>query len=341
MISKADTTRLGNRLLSMDFGVYPTMFDYCLAMALLYFKEQKCDVVILETGLGGTYDSTNACGVPDVTVIAKIGFDHMAILGDTLAKIAAEKAGIIKHGTALVLESQEKEAMDVLNKSAERADIKTTKVVNLDEIRILPQKDGKQCFSYAGYDAVTMKMLGVHQYENAVAAMLAAELFFEKYFAGKKNVPELKVLQHAIREGIDRTQWMGRMELVSNDPFFLMDGAHNSNGVEALKKSLETMYPDEKFHFIMGVMADKDYGEMIRELLPLALDFKTVTVESERALQGEALADCIRAKGIPAEAYRNLADVLPDFSKSSAEKTVAFGSLYFIGEIEAFLWGKQ
>ena len=78
---------------------------------------------------------------------------------------------------------------------------------------------------------------------------------------------------------------MGRMELVSNDPFFLMDGAHNSNGVEALKKSLETMYPDEKFHFIMGVMADKDYGEMIRELLPLALDFKTVTVESERALQ--------------------------------------------------------
>ena len=135
--------------------------------------------------------------------------------------------------------------------------------------------------------------------------------------------------------------WMGRMELVSNDPFFLMDGAHNSNGVEALKKSLETMYPDEKFHFIMGVMADKDYGEMIRELLPLALDFKTVTVESERALQGEALADCIRAKGIPAEAYQNLADVLPDFSKSSAEKTVAFGSLYFIGEIEAFLRGKQ
>ena len=301
MISKEDTMRIGNRLLSMDFGVCPTMFDYCLAMALLYFKEQKCDVVILETGLGG----------------------------------------IIKHGTALVLESQEKEAMDVLNKAAERADIKTTKVVNLDEIRILPQKDGKQCFSYAGYDAVTMKMLGVHQYENAVAAMLAAELFFEKYFAGKKNVPERKALQHAIREGIDRTQWMGRMELVSNDPFFLMDGAHNSNGVEALKKSLETMYPDEKFHFIMGVMADKDYGEMIRELLPLALDFKTVTVESERALQGEALADCIRAKGIPAEAYQNLADVLPDFSKSSAEKTVAFGSLYFIGEIKAFLQGKQ
>ena len=114
-------------------------------------------------------------------------------------------------------------------------------------------------------------------------------------------MPERKVLQHAIREGIDRTQWMGRMELVSNDPFFLMDGAHNSNGVEALKKSLETMYPDEKFHFIMGVMADKDYGEMIRELLPLALDFKTVTVESERALQGEALAGS-NVKGVVLDA---------------------------------------
>ena len=137
---------------------HPTYFETLLLMGMVIFADAGVDYVVLETGLGGTYDSTNACGVPDVTVIAKIGFDHMAILGDTLAKIAAEKAGIIKHGTALVLESQEKEAMDVLNKAAERADIKTTKVVNLDEIRILPQKDGKQCFSYAGYDAVTMKM---------------------------------------------------------------------------------------------------------------------------------------------------------------------------------------
>ena len=133
MISKEDTARLGNKLLSMDFGVYPTMFDYCLAMALLYFKEQQCEVVILETGLGGTYDSTNACGIPDVTGIAKIGFDHMAILGDTLGKIASEKAGIIKHGTALVLESQEKEAMDVLTGAAQKAGIENVKIVDWDK----------------------------------------------------------------------------------------------------------------------------------------------------------------------------------------------------------------
>jgi dihydrofolate synthase/folylpolyglutamate synthase len=329
MISKEDTARLGNKLLSMDFGVYPTMFDYCLAMALLYFKEQQCEVVILETGLGGTYDSTNACGIPDVTVIAKIGFDHMAILGDTLGKIASEKAGIIKHGTALVLESQEKEAMDVLTGAAQKAGIENVKIVDWDKIKILPQTDGKQCFSYGEAGPFIMQMLGVHQYENAVAAMLAAELFLEKI------ADTGKIIESAIRSGIGKTTWMGRMELVSRDPFFLLDGAHNSNGVEALKKSLETLYPGEKFHFIMGVMADKDYEEMIKELLPLAIDFKTVTVESERALQGEALAECIRTKGIPAEAFQSLAEVLPDFSESSSEKTVAFGSLYFIGEIKS------
>ena len=176
-----------------------------------------------------------------------------------------------------------------------------------------------------------MKLLGVHQWENAAAAIKAAE-FLLKDKSDRKQV---------IQEGIALAKWPGRMEILSKEPFLMVDGAHNGHGVAALKESLLMLYPGEKFHFIMGVMADKDYGEMIRELLPLALDFKTVTVESERALQGEALADCIRAKGIPAEAYRNLEDVLPDFSKSSAEKTVAFGSLYFIGEIEAFLRGKQ
>ena len=116
-----------------------------------------------------------------------------------------------------------------------------------------------------------------------------------------------------------------------------MDGAHNSNGVEALAKSLAALYPGEKFHFIMGVMADKDYEEMIAELLPLALDFKTVTVESERALQGEELAACIKKRGIPASPCSSLVAALPDLSVETGEKTVAFGSLYFIGEIEAYL----
>ena len=113
MISKEDTQRIGARLLAMDFGVQPTMFDVTLAMAILYFKERGCDVMILETGLGGRLDATNAVGVPDVTVITKIGYDHMAVLGNTLPEIAAEKAGVIKRGTSLVLESQKQETAAV------------------------------------------------------------------------------------------------------------------------------------------------------------------------------------------------------------------------------------
>ena len=347
MISKEAVERLGNELLETDFGVYPTMFDYCLAMALLYFKEQQCDVIILETGLGGRYDSTNACGVPDVTVITKIGYDHMAILGNTLQEIASEKAGIIKKGTELVLESQEEEAMQVLISQAKSVGIEKPLVVDKDKIEICKVEDGMQKFSYGKLKSVSMRMLGVHQYENAAAAILAAEAFYEKRISKKLEEEERQngIVMECIREkwlsavrgGIEETQWEGRMELVCKNPFFLMDGAHNSNGVNALKESLESLYPGEKFHFIMGVMADKDYEQMIEKLLPLALDFKTVTVESERALQAEQLADCIREKGIAASVCPNVKDALPDFSVVSEEKTIAFGSLYFIGEIKQLL----
>ena len=124
LISKEDFTRLGNLLLEQEFDVRPAMTDYCLVMALLYFKEQQCDVVVLETGLGGKLDSTNAVGVPVVSVITKIGFDHTAILGNTLAEIAKEKAGILKEGTHFICESQETEAKAVLYQTAQEAKVR-------------------------------------------------------------------------------------------------------------------------------------------------------------------------------------------------------------------------
>lgn len=345
-ISKEDAARLGQILLSMDFGVCPTMFDYTLAMAMLYFKEQKCDVVILETGLGGKYDSTNACGVPDVAVITKIGFDHMHILGNTLKEIAAEKAGIIKHGSAVVLQSQEKEVMDVLLAAAQKEQIQELKITEWEKIKILPSVNGRQCFSYDKIEHLSMKMLGIHQYENAAAAILAAEMFLYKYFKEKLSSSEKKngiireslwqTVLLAVRNGIESAQWKGRMELVCENPFFLMDGAHNSCGTAALKNSLKQLYPNEKFHFIMGVMADKDYETMLEQLLPLAIDFKTVTVEADRALDAQKLADCIQKKGVSAVCCKNIEEALPDFSVDSTEKTIAFGSLYFIGEMKQF-----
>ena len=333
MIPREDVRRLGTLLLEQDFGVFPTMFDYCLAMALLYFKEQKCDVIILETGIGGKYDSTNAVGVPVVSVITKIGFDHMAILGNTLPEIAAEKAGIIKKGTYVICESQDTEIENIFKETAQKVGAAGIRLIDWEELQIEAMTDeGEQCFSAYGYDHLNMKMLGLHQYENAAAAILAAEAFFGN---GRVKVSDRILQESAVRKGIAKTMWKGRMEIISQKPFFLIDGAHNAHGVAALYKSLVSLYPGEKFHFIMGVMADKDYEDMIEVLLPLAIDFTTVTVGYSRSLEAKKLAECIVDKGVRAESRESLDEALSDLTKERKHKTIAFGSLYFIGEIEA------
>lgn len=330
MISREEVTKLGNMLLEEDFGTVPTMFDYCLAMALLYYKDRQCQAAVIETGLGGRLDSTNAIGVPEVTVVTKIGYDHMAVLGDTLDKIASEKAGIIKKGTKLVLESQEKDAMDVLLETAEKEAVTEIKIADMHDVTECRYENGRQYFSYQKYKNLEMAMLGVHQYENAAAAILAAEIFLKD-----RGISDEKA-EYYIREGIKKTRWEGRMEILSREPFFMVDGAHNGNGVAALAESLRTLFPGEKFHFVMGVMADKNYEEMIEELLPLALDFKTVTVESERALAAQELSEKIRAKGICDAGLLHSFDELMPGRLDVAHKTIAFGSLYFVGEIEKY-----
>lgn len=311
LISKEDVVRLGNYLLDIDFCTELTMFDYCLAMALLYFKEQECELMIIETGLGGALDSTNAIGVPEVSIITKIGFDHMAILGESLSEIAQEKAGIIKKDSYVIMEQQEAEAKAVL----------------LDKIsKIKPRgyEFAEECL-IKRMSELNLKMQGVHQWENAAVAYLAAK--------------QLGISEDDIIYGLEEATWAGRMEIISKSPFLLVDGAHNGHGVMALKESLMTIYPGEKFHFVMGVMADKDYREMVEYLLPLALDFATVTPESSRALQARDLAEFIQSKGIRAGQIENV-DKIKENLKSDA-KNIAFGSLYFIGEIKAFFQNEQ
>ena len=344
-ISKEDVTRLGNRLLEMNFDVPPTMFDYCLAMAVLYFKEQGCDLMVMETGIGGRYDSTNALEKPVVSVITKIGYDHTAILGNTLEEIAGEKAGIMKEGVPVVIQSQQESARKVLLDNYKTINNFSKRPKSMPEFYEVTRAD----LVYAA--SLPRKMLGEFQVENAATAILAARIVLKKWQNEKEQY---------IRDGIAATFWKGRMELVNENPFFLIDGAHNAHGVHALAESLKALYPDEKFHFIMAVMADKDYEDMIQELLPLAIDFVTVTPESNRALQAKDLAECIASKGVKAT-YSNdmeavICPLLPHkcegnevslISKEDGEnriyltgsrhKTVAFGSLYFIGAIEEML----
>ena len=285
------------------------MFDYCLVMAVLYFKECGCDVAVMETGLGGRLDSTNALGNPMVAVITRIGYDHMAILGNTLTEIASEKAGILKENVPAIFAPQDDEALAVLQQHL------GTLVGEPDMQQVAAMRPG---------------LTGAYQLENGAAAMLAARSFF----AQTKTDPAKA--EAAIENGIHTAVWKGRMELLSKDPFLMVDGAHNSNGIHALAESLRQLYPNEKFHFVMGVMADKDYEKMIEELLPLAIDFVTVTPESSRALQAESLAEDIRNHGVPARSIERVADVLT--LPKEGEKTIALGSLYFIGELEAIYY---
>lgn len=344
-IPEEDVVRLGERLLALELDIHPTMFDYCLAMAMLYFKEQSCQLVILETGLGGRLDSTNVIDAPLVSIITKIGYDHTNVLGETLAEIAAEKAGILKKGTRAIIESQEASALNVITEKCQELEI-SYKVI--DAGKILPVENG---FSYpmeSSYTrqpetsytptmpgvhrsetSYTLTMLGTHQRENALAAILAARELIELGYP---------ITEENLHQGIAKATWNGRMELISRYPYLLIDGAHNGHGVDALVKSLKELYPDEKFHFIMGVLADKDYKKMAEQILPIAAKVTTVTPESSRALQAEELAEYIREFGVEAQSAENLEEVFGRFltqeiGEDSGRKTVVFGSLYFIGEI--------
>ena len=318
MISREDVARLGNKLLDTDFGVNLTMFDYCLAMALMYFTEQGCDIMVIETGLGGRLDSTNAIGLPLATVITKIGYDHVAILGDKLEDIAREKAGIIKTGSHVFSEQQEEEAEAVIRDAADKCQVQLT-FVTKEEIEAASKYN--------------LSLLGVHQWENAAVAKLAAEYVLEKFINAavtdgnklKKNEPEII---SALRE----TVWQGRMEILSQKPFFMVDGAHNGHGVLALRDSLKTLYPCEKFHMIMAVMADKDYKAMVEELLPYAEDFVAVNMDNSRALQAKDLAEFINSRGVKADCVDSVEEALRTLRADT--KNLAFGSLYFIGEIK-------
>lgn len=329
-IPKEDVVRIGSRLLELELEVHPTMFDYCFAMAMLYFKEQSCEIVVLETGLGGRLDATNAIDVPLVSIITKIGYDHTAVLGNTLEEIAAEKAGILKKGTYAVMESQEQEALDVLLEQCKELQIPYV-VEQPEKIKKTENGFSYQHENVSDTTSYEMRMQGNHQSENALAAILAAKALKDQGYP---------VTDAAMHQGILEAFWPGRMELISENPFLMIDGAHNGHGVRALAKSLASLYPGEKFHFIMGVLADKDYTEMFDLIAPLAEDVITLTPESSRALQGADLAEYIRQQGIEAENRENISDVFAPFMENTKEcrngKTIAFGSLYFIGEIRKF-----
>lgn len=307
----------------------PTEFELITALALEYFHQEECDIVLLEVGLGGRLDSTNIIEAPVVSVITPVDYDHMDILGSTLGEIAGEKAGILKAGTELVLYPQKAEAEEVILMKADELGIPVHKV-NFSQVEIMRQDDYTQQFRYDN-EEYKLTILGEHQVKNAVVALEALNLLDAK---------TMRIPHDALKKGLLMAKWSGRFEILSHEPMVVIDGAHNRQGVEVLKRNLERYFSGRKVVFIMGVLRDKSYLEMIREVLPLARSFVTITVDNERALSGEELASIIQEEGALAHPCTTVKDaVLKALSvREGNDILCAFGSLYYINEVRRYFF---
>jgi dihydrofolate synthase/folylpolyglutamate synthase len=289
---------------------HPTFFEVVTVMALLYFAEQGCDLVIWETGLGGRLDSTNIV-TPLACIITNIQFDHQKWLGDTLDKIAAEKAGIIKPGVPVITATDAPEALEVIRARAQTLAAPLVLVTRQD--------------AHAGLlkDA-PLRLPGEHQRLNAATALAAVRTL-------QTVIP---VEDRAILAGLARVDWPGRLQRLSPAPGreFILDGAHNLAGVEALAQALLTMYPGRQPAMILGILRDKDWEPMCRLLAPLAGHLLLVSVSSERTATAEELLLVCRAANPAAmiSCHPGLAEALA--AAQGEPLVVITGSLYLIGE---------
>ena len=303
-----ESVQLSAEKVAEKLGELPTSFEIWTAAAFCYFEKQKCDIVILETGLGGTRDATNVIGPPEVAVITRIALDHTEYLGDTLSQVAGEKAGIIKNGSKVVTLRQEEEAMAVLERVCQE---KKCPLIITEDAKPLGFKDIYETFSYKEIE-ITSGLGGFSQIENASLAV--------------ETALALGIDEEHIKEGIKKAIHKGRFEIVSKKPLMIFDGAHNNNGMNALMKSLKRYFPHKNPTFIMGVMADKSYGEMLDIIKENGYNkIRCVKVENNpRAEKAGILAQRAKEKGFTAEAYQCIGDAL----KNLDDLTVICGSLY-------------
>jgi len=306
----------------------PTEFEIITALAMEYFLDRRCDIVVLEVGMGGEMDSTNVIDTPEAAVITAIGYDHMKELGSTLTLIAKAKAGIIKPGGRVAAYGAVPEADAVIRARCEEtgsslvfADFSALDVGNCGL--------GGCVFRYKTYDGLKIPLAGIHQPKNAALAVETVEILRSRGFA----IPD-----GALYEGFRSVRWPGRMETLLEKPLFLLDGAHNPHGARAAAESLRTFFPDnKKILFILGVMADKDVAGILDQLLPLAERCFTVKPATPRAMDDGALAALIRERGGAAEACGTPEEGVRRALETAGEDGVicAAGSLYFSADIRA------
>ena len=312
-------------------GEKPVEFEAVTALALLWFAREKCDLVVLETGLGGRCDATNIVPHKLVAAITKIGYDHMEVLGDTLDKIAAEKAGIIKEGAVVVnYPDQPVEAMGPILTAAAEAH---TSIItpDKDDLTLLRGKRLENRIDYGGYRAA-LGLPGTHQANHAAMAVEIALALWREF--------GYDISDDAILQGLAAARMPARIEVLRRHPLLLLDGCHNPDGAKMLAATLTRADFEENLVGVLGVLADKDYKDMLSDLAPCFAKIYTVTPNCPRALSAEELQKEARFH-TDAEAADSVADAIRkavDYAdENNLAGVVVCGSLYLAAEARPLL----
>jgi dihydrofolate synthase/folylpolyglutamate synthase len=314
-------------------GDPPTFFECATAMAFYYFAAKEVDWAVIETGMGGRYDATNVVR-PEACIISNISMEHQAYLGNTLAEIAREKAGIIKQGVGVVTGVRQKAALHVIEKIANRRGAALYRLGK--EIRT--RKNAGGTFTYFGihrrWPRVTVGLAGVHQYANAALALGAAELLQEK---------GVRLSDQAVYEGLARTSWGGRLEVAGKRPLVLLDGAHNPSAMKTLRKFLESPSVSGRLILVVGILEDKDWKSMLREVSTMADRIILTRPVCDRAADPHELASFARLLGQEPRVVPHLPDALSlALEEAGPDDTVCItGSLYTVGDAKACLQGSH
>ncbi len=304
-------------------GVFPTEFEVVTAAAFYFFKQKKCDIVILEVGLGGRFDATNIIEKPEVSVIASVSFDHVGILGDTLSAIAGEKAGIIKPQVPVVTsENQPEEVKKVLQSRCSEC---------ASELHFAKGTLPHVCETLNGTlvhwnnGDLHVPFAGVHMVENACLVIETALLCAEKWH----------ITEQHIRDGIAAARIPARIEILCEKPLIVLDGSHNDGSTAALARVLQKNLPDRKILALMGMMADKEVDRALDNLLPCFDYVIAVTASNPRSLQAEELAEMIRNRGTKAVVLTDMDAAVTQSLRmlSDFDALIVCGSLYLAGDV--------
>ncbi len=308
----------------------PTEFELITAIAFQYFYESECDVVVLEAGMGGRLDSTNVIENPLLSVITGIALDHTDYLGDTIPKIAAEKAGIIKSGSPIIYGGEDEAARAVIKDAAKS---RGSEYFDVDYKNIKNLKSSLEgaSFDYCSHKDIKIKLLGLYQPKNASLVLSAVDILR----AGGMDIPE-----GAVKAGLSSASWPARFEIISENPLIIFDGAHNPQGISSAVESIHRYFGEGGVYVLTGVLRDKDYKFIAKKLAEVTSRAFTMTPDNKRALTAEEYAKELSAVGvsaIPCPDIKSAFESARDAAKTDGVPLVCLGSLYTYCDIIKYL----